>query len=360
MRQVLFWIPIRTEWTPNGIPIYGFGLMLFLAFVACMWLAGRKAEKEGIAKERLQDLAIWIFVGGILGARLVYMLQYGRPWSEFFQIWQGGLVFYGSAIGGVAGYFLGYFLIIRRYGLSSWKVADIAAPAAALGLCIGRIGCLLNGCCYGNVACPDCPSQSFPLHSPAWVRLVEHGYQTPAGFTLQSRPGQDRLVAAVEADSAAAAAGLKPGDEIVKLDDQPVQSSEELFRLLTFQWPRGKTDMTLTVLRDGQPETLGPFAPRTLGLHPTQIYESVSTLLLFLLLMAYYPLKRRDGEVMVLFMLGYSVHRFLNEMLRNDTDPIGWTGMTLSQNGSILVFVAAILMGLYLWRRPVQYQPVMV
>jgi prolipoprotein diacylglyceryltransferase len=56
-------------------------------------------------------------------------------------------------------------------------------------------------------------------------------------------------------------------------------------------------------------------------------------------------------------MLGYAVHRFLNEMLRNDTDPVAF-GMTLSQNGSVLVFVVGLLLGLYLLRKPVQYRPI--
>src|SRR5262245_4251226 len=113
MRQVLFRIPIRVfdwlpAWLPDYLPIYGFGMMLFVAFVVCTWLAGRRAKKQGVPKEVMQDLAIWLFVGGLVGARIVYMIQYGRPLSEFFMIWQGGIVFYGSVIGGVLGYLLAY------------------------------------------------------------------------------------------------------------------------------------------------------------------------------------------------------------------------------------------------------------
>ncbi len=124
-------------------------------------------------------------------------------------------------------------------------------------------------------------------------------------------------------------------------------------------WPRGKTDLALTVVhRDGQTEDLPAFTPWTLYLHPTQIYESISTLLLFFLLTAYYPFRRRDGEVMVLFMIGYAIHRFLNEMLRNDTDPVAF-GMTLSQNGSILFLAVALILAVILLRKPVQYRPAM-
>ena len=91
---------------------------------------------------------------------------------------------------------------------------------------------------------------------------------------------------------------------------------------------------------DGTKQTLPAAYPKTIGLHPTQIYESISMGLLLLVLLAYYPLKRHDGTVFILFMAAYAVHRFLNEMLRTDTDPVAF-GMTLSQNGSILMLVAA-------------------
>src|SRR5262245_27595669 len=85
MYQVLFEIPLRAglDWLPNWmplrIPIYGYGMMLFVAFILCTWLAGRRAEKEGISKEVIQDLALWLFVGGLLGSRIVYLLDAPPP-----------------------------------------------------------------------------------------------------------------------------------------------------------------------------------------------------------------------------------------------------------------------------------------
>jgi prolipoprotein diacylglyceryltransferase len=475
MYQVLFRIPFKPfdwlpDWWPQEVPIYGFGMMLFITFLVTTWLASRRARKEGINPQYLQDLAIWIFVGGLVGARLVYMKQYHEPLSNFFKIWQGGLVFYGSAIGGVAGYFLAYLFVIRKHGLSTWKLADIIAPSVAIGLLLGRIGCFLNGCCYGNVACPDCPGVGFPLSAPARYTLVGAGYQTAAGFTLIDMNRRDgRKVAAVKPDSPAAASGLRVGDLIVSIntnadgtngephelkqpravvrryfladwiprvpapqelhidltvqrdgktvdlpaftlpnpgdaalvdlgftmidctvdevepgsaayqhglrphdvivdiaagpdprgaDQRPVNFGNDLDAFLGEGWPRGKYELRLTVVHAGQttPEVLPPFVPRTLKLHPTQLYESVSMALLFLLLTAYYPLRRRDGMVMVLFILGYSIHRFLNEVLRNDTDPVAF-GMTLSQNGSILFFVVGLGLLVWLWSKPPQYQP---
>lgn len=350
MRQVLFYIPIFGY----EIPIYGYGMMLFVAFVFCTWLASWLARREGIDPKHVQDMAIWIFVLGILGARITYTIQYWQDFTsiwQFFRIWDGGLVFYGSAIGGVVGYFLAYIFILRKHHISSWKMADVIAPCIALGLCLGRVGCLLNGCCYGNVACADCPAISFPLSSPPRFALVARGYQTAAGFTLLD-PEHARTVGAVEPDSPAAFAGLKAGDTILKINGSDVERDSDITASLTREWKRGKNDLSLKVRHANRTEEeLPSFTHGTLGLHPTQIYESISMAILFAVLLAYYPLRKRDGAVMVVFMFGYAVHRFLNEMLRTDTDPVAF-GMTLSQNVSILLFIAAVVLACWIRSRP--------
>src|SRR5262245_28513559 len=190
MQQVLWRLPIPG--VPNGgIPIYGYGLMLFLAFLACISVAGWRAKREGIAKEIIQDLAIWLFLGGLIGARTTFLLLQGNVrnvWQfiiQFPRLWDGGVIFYGAAIGGVIAFALAYRFLLRKHNLPTWKVLDIIAPSVAIGLAVGRVGCLLNGCCYGDVSCPHCFGLQFPMAAPARFEMVHRGYQTAAGFTLQ-------------------------------------------------------------------------------------------------------------------------------------------------------------------------------
>jgi phosphatidylglycerol:prolipoprotein diacylglycerol transferase len=355
MQQVLF----RPSWlfeSANGqwydLPIYGYGAMLFLAFFFCTWMAARLAKMQGIPLtwQNMQDVCIWLFVCGIAAARITFMIQYGVRPDEFYKIWEGGLVFYGSAIGGVVGYFGAYYFILRKYNISTWKMADIIAPCGALGLALGRLGCLLNGCCFGNVACPDCPHISFKLPTDPRIKMVERGYQTAAGFTMSSDPNdhlRDKRVDKVEPGSEAYRAGLRDGDVILKVNDK---SNVDPYYAVGSpkEWERGKNDLALEVRHlNGNVEDID-FQPWTIGLHPTQLYETTSMMLLFMLMVAYMPFRRHDGEVMVLFMLGYAVHRFLNEMLRTDTDRVAFD-MTLSQNVSILVFVGGLVLALIIW-----------
>jgi phosphatidylglycerol---prolipoprotein diacylglyceryl transferase len=370
MQQVLWRIPLKFGPFPEGVPIYGFGMMLFLAFILCTWLAGRRARREGIAKEHIQDLAIWLFIGGLLGARITYLLQETpRPtFTELLtrlpKIWDGGIILYGSVLGALVGYLGAYFFIFRKYRISTLKLADIIAPSVAVGLCLGRIGCFLNGCCYGQVACADCAVYAvhFPLSAPAREALVDAGTQTVAGFTVDADQPSDLdgvKVGKVEHGSAAYDAGLRDGDVIqgVTVDgaEQRIGGPADLSRVLgSLQfWKRGAKTVSLDVRpANGAPAATKPFTPRTVGLHPTQLYEAVSMFLLFLVLTAYYPLHTRDGQVMAVLMACYGAHRFFNELLRDDPRPVGF-----ERYSSVLLVGAGLALLAWTWLRPAQYRP---
>lgn len=351
MQQVVFRIPIYI-WSPDGIPIYGFGLMLFLAFLTCLWLGTRWGAKEGIPGEVIQDLALWLFLGGIIGARITYIIFHLKPKNvgEFFamlpRIWDGGIILYGSIMGGLVGYGLYYWFSFRKRNISTLKLADVVAPLLAIGLCLGRVGCFLNGCCYGQVACETCPTVHFPMSAAARTGMVERGFQTHAGFTLSGLRHQAATVNRVDLHSPAGQSGLQSGDVIVGINGQKVSNITQLLFEMTQGWPRGQKDMTLAIERNGTAQTLPTFRPRTIGLHPTQLYESVSMFLILLVLLAFRPLKTRDGQVIALLMICYSAHRYLNEKLRIDARPEGFEKYV-----SILLFVSGLVwMAWLVWK----------
>lgn len=138
--------------------------MMATAFLVGLWTATRRARPANISSEVITDLTMWLMGGSIVGARIVYVTTYwhqefaGKPFSEVFMIQHGGLVYYGGLMGAtVAG--VGYLWWKQ---LPVWKIADIMAPSIALGSVFGRIGCLLNGCCYGR----EC-ELPWAIHFPA-------------------------------------------------------------------------------------------------------------------------------------------------------------------------------------------------
>jgi phosphatidylglycerol:prolipoprotein diacylglycerol transferase len=135
-----------------GLAVHGYGLMLAIAFLVAIFGVGRIAKREGISFDNIIDLAIWVIIGAVVGARIVYVFSEYRyflssPWYTVFLVNWGGLVFYGGLIGG----FLAGFWYVLRKKLHPWKLADMVAPFIALGYSIVRIGCLMNGCCYGTL-----------------------------------------------------------------------------------------------------------------------------------------------------------------------------------------------------------------
>jgi phosphatidylglycerol:prolipoprotein diacylglycerol transferase len=100
MRQVLFTIPIF-----GGVKVFGYGVMLVLAFLSSTWLAYRRARRERLDPEVIADMAFWLFLFGLLGARFFYCFEYWggeikTAW-DVVQYWKGGVVYYGGIVGGL-------------------------------------------------------------------------------------------------------------------------------------------------------------------------------------------------------------------------------------------------------------------
>lgn len=139
-----------TLFTIFGLPIRAYGLMMVVGFSLGIWRAVRVSKKRyGIDPERVYDLALVLLVGGVLGARVVYILlnPATESWGSFLAVWQGGLSFHG----GLACAMLFGLVYTRIAKLPYWTCGDLVAPSLAIGYAFTRIGCFLNGCCYG---CP--------------------------------------------------------------------------------------------------------------------------------------------------------------------------------------------------------------
>jgi phosphatidylglycerol:prolipoprotein diacylglycerol transferase len=133
----------------GAFAIRTYGLMVVIGFLAAWRLASWRAKKEGLPGEIFLDFGVWGLIGGVIGARLFHFLQNYETYSTFwdiFKIWQGGLVFYGGFLGGA----VACIIFVTRRGLPLLKTLDVATPSVALGLSFSRIGCLLNGCCFGK------------------------------------------------------------------------------------------------------------------------------------------------------------------------------------------------------------------
>lgn len=265
MRPVLFELPYV------GIKVLGFGAMMVLALVASLGLAAWRARREKLNPDVFYDLGFWMIIGGVVGARLFFVLQHADAYKHLIDVvkfWEGGIVFYGSIIGGAIG-----FLIYRAFRPFPFRPAiDVVAPSLAIGVAFGRLGCFLNGCCFGDT-CSLPWGVQFPFGSTPWLHHVELGLIAPA-------------------------------------------------------------------------------ASHSLPVHPTQLYSVIDGLVLLVLLSAYYPLRKRDGEVMAVLMLTYPLTRFLIERLRDDESALAF-GFTISQNISILIFLGGLVFCYYLSRLPV-------
>jgi phosphatidylglycerol:prolipoprotein diacylglycerol transferase len=135
----------------GAIHLYSYGLSIALGVLLSVFLMQRRAAKEGFPKlEDVFDMAFTILVWGFLGARLFYVIQnfsyYMREPLKIFAVWEGGLIFYGGAIAA----FGGLAVMSRNKKWSFWRILDFLVPYVALTHAFGRIGCFLNGCCFGK------------------------------------------------------------------------------------------------------------------------------------------------------------------------------------------------------------------
>jgi phosphatidylglycerol---prolipoprotein diacylglyceryl transferase len=348
----------------EGLPIRGYGTMLLAAVIVGVGLAVHRARCMGVDQEMVLSMAFWMFIGGIVGARAFYVIEY---WNHFryapnpllavLKINEGGLVVYGSLIGGG----LAMVVFVRKHRLPFLALGDLIMPSLVLGQAIGRIGCFLNGCCFGGL-CLLPWAVTFPAAATADRDSPPHKQQIVLGqvygifVAADGRTGEelDRspIVAAVEADSPAAAQGLTAGQRIVRIDGRATDTLGEAQDALVSGFFAGQPLSLVTETGTYSLEPLPGTRDRSRPVHPTQIYSAIDAGLLCLFLLAYYPFRRRDGELVALALTIHPIMRFLLEVIRTDESSIFGTGLSISQNVSLLLLAFACGLWVYLWRQP--------
>lgn len=342
---------------PLGLAIRGYGVFVLAGILAGMSLSIYRAKQIGMDPELIYSLAFWLFIIAIAGARLFYVIQ---KWEEFeretplatagaiMKFTEGGLVVYGSVFGGI----LALYLFSRRQQISMFELGDVIAPGMAIGLAFGRIGCLMNGCCYGGI-CDGWPlAITFPQHASVKVEQYSPPYEHQLtlgelhGFRIGNDGSNNVIVVEVERGSKAETAGLKAGTKIDRLNGRAVTDLESAQKILITGSPR------ITINDDDISWTIDQLPARSRPVHPTQIYSSINAALLCLVVWFAYPFRRRHGEILLLLFALYSIARFLEEAIRNDeTGQLG-TSLTISQLVSLGVLVLCVVVWLVRLRQP--------
>jgi len=253
----------------GNFPINTYGVFLALAFLCAILITVKLAERDGLSREKIYDLSLWMLLASLVGSKLLMLFtepEYRANPVELISLdfLRSGGVFYGGLLGAV----LAGYILMKRYHLPWWKTADACAPGIAIGNFFGRQGCFAAGCCWGK-----------PSDLPWGVKFSELGHEITG-------------------------------------------------------------------------------VPIDMHLHPTQLYESFSMLIVFVFLLWLHKHKRFNGQVILFYALLYSIIRFVIEFWRADPrgDILGLTtltGLSTSQIISLIVGAGAFIILVTRWRRSV-------
>ena len=290
---------IRLPFLPESFQeIYSYGLMMVLGFMAGYYLAIRLAKKCGQNPEELTNIAVLALLGGVIGARALYVIHFwqqeyaGRGLWKALNVRDGGLEFYGGVVLAIVVALV--YLLIRKLPVRFYF--DLLAPALMLGLAFGRTGCFLNGCCYGKTS--NLPwAFSFPYGSYAYL---DHLSQNKLTVPPELSNGLGGIV-------------------------HPEELTAEQKTVAAKNW--------------------------SLRVHPAQIYGVVTALVLCGFLRWYFWKRRYKGQAFLLMIILYGIARFLLEMLRTEPKVAG-TGLTISQNLSVVGVIAGLACWIWMIRQP--------
>jgi len=171
MHRILFRI--------GSYPIYSYGVMIVIAYFLGLWVVKRESKRLGLNPADAENISFVLIICGIIGARIWYVWEHWQDYAhtpfDIFKVWQGGLVFYGGFIGAV----IGTYFYIKYKKIPLLITGDAFAPGIALAIGVGRIGCFLNGCCYGKLT-HSWIGVSYPAvnNPPAYIQHLRDGLIT--------------------------------------------------------------------------------------------------------------------------------------------------------------------------------------
>jgi len=325
------------------------------AVVAGVGLAVYRGRRMGVDPELIISLAFWLFVGGLIGARMFYLIEYwdrlfagktlGQALATAVSIQEGGLVVYGMlVVGGLA-----LIAFIYRHHVPGLALTDLIAPSVVLGMGLGRIGCFLNGCCFGG-PCEHPWAVSFPAGSAPHEQQIRNGelYGILVLADRQQRP----VLGDIRRNAAVAQMGAMAGEPILSINRREVHTLDEAQEALSEAFAKNSALELQTARGIYRLSPLPDVQEYSRPVHPTQLYSAIDAFLLCLFLIAYYPYRQHDGEVTALTLTLHPISRFLLEIIRTDEGPVFGTGLSISQNISLMVLVVGVGIWIYILRRP--------
>lgn len=309
----------------EGLPLHTYGLMLMSGFVAAIMVSARLAEREwggaeGVRRRNdVMDLAVWVVVSAFVGSKILFIIVTPREFfdglasgfrdpSRLLGALGGGFVFYGGFLGATAA----VWWFCRDRKIPFLRLADVIVPTVALGQAFGRLGCFSAGCCWGKPA---------SLHVPWAVRF----------------PGAGRALDIFGQHTSGAIAFNSQAEELKRW---VIESTGQVF---DHPVP-GAVRISDWVAQHGT----------TLPIHPTQLYESLAQLLLFVALMIARRYRRFHGQILALYLIGYSIIRTTVELFRGDFErgtlhklidqvPLeAWWNISTSQLISLVMFALGV------------------
>jgi phosphatidylglycerol:prolipoprotein diacylglycerol transferase len=273
-----------------ALRIYGYGLMLVLGFLLGIYLARWRGRRAGEDPDVLSYCGILSLIGGIVGARIAYVIeQWDRDFSKaqnkltaILNVTSGGLIYYGGVV--LATAMVLVYLRFRK--LSVRRYLDILAPSLMIGLAFGRAGCLLNGCCFGGACSHDWPlGMSFPMYSKPLIKLGNGEIPFSSGTDSPSPVYAHQM----------STKQIQPDPRLVGPDRRLVP-------------PRDMSPEQIAVAEQSWSNPV----------KPAQALATVNALLLAGVLMVFHRIRRREGQVFALLVILYPITRFIEEAIRDD------------------------------------------